>query len=245
MRRCESFTPTGASLLLTRCPPDDESLDEPRRAAVRVLGEALRLFEPLAVDLLVGLRTADDSFLDEDTPVVHASWHVRRGDLDDGRGVRPSFEGAGHQERRVPVIDARSIDEVLGEAMLQPAPPGRSVAFALLEARNVRARLLDPELAAMPSISVWRGQHEYTVPVVHDQRGSWIDCIPDALERPLWLTVDNIDGTLRVKLTIGWSPWKDEGSPEQRAIVDFATTMIAWRYTLDKADRELRAGLGA
>jgi hypothetical protein len=231
--------------LLTRCPPDDESLDEPGRAAARVLGLALGLLEPLAVDLRFGLRFADEALVDEDMPVAHATWHVRRDDLDDGRGLRPAFQRAGHQERRVAAIDAHSIDRIVGEALLQPAPPERRVTFVLLEAKNVRVRLLDPELAAMASIPVWRGRDEHAVPVVRDPRGSWIDSIPDALERPLWLTIDNIDGTLRVKLYVGWSLWKDQGSAEQRAILDFAKKMLAGGYTVDRADRELRAGLGA
>lgn len=245
MRRCESYTPTGASLLLTRCPPDDESLDEPGRAAARVLDLALGLFEPLAVDLRFGLRFAEESFLDEESPIAHATWHVRREDLDDGRGLRPAFQRPGHQERREAVIDAHSIERIVGEALVQPVPPERRISFVVLDAKNLRVRLLDPELAAMASIAVWRGQDEYAVPVVHDQRGSWIDTIPDALERPLWLTVDNIDGTMRVKLYIAWSLWRDQGSPEQRAILDLARKMVAGGYIVDSVAPELRAGLGS
>lgn len=244
MRRCESFTPTGASLLLTWIPAEGEDPDRLGRQAAWVVDRSLGLFEPLAADLLFGPRFTGEPFLDEDTQVAQPTWHVRREDLGAERGVRPAFQRAGHQERRVASIDGESIGRVMEEAMRQQPPPDRRVAFALLEVKNTRARLLDPQLAGAASITVSRGRFDYPVPVVRDARGSWIDAIPDALERPLALHVDNVDGALRVKLDIAWSLWKDEGSAEQRAVLDFARALVAGGYTIEHADRELRSGLG-
>jgi hypothetical protein len=244
MRRCESFTPSGASLLLSRRLPAEQGAEEPGRAAARVMGRALDLIEPLAVDLLVGLRLADEPLLDEDTPAAHATWHVRREDLTGERGVRPAFQRAGHQERRVAAIDAAAVGRILDEAIGQPAQPDRKVTLALLEAKNVRVRILDPALAAASALSVWRGPHRYEVPVIRDVRGAWIDEVPDALERPLWLTIENDDGALRVKLFVAWSLWRNEGSAEHGAVLDFARAVLADGFEADKVELGFRGGLG-
>jgi hypothetical protein len=243
MRRCTSYAPTGASILLARSLPFDQRPEEAGQEAARLLGDALAFIEPLAVDLLIGSRTADEPFLDEGTPPARTTWHVRREDLRAERGVRPAFQGARHQERRVPAITAESVERVLAEAIAQDAPPDRLVTFASLEARNLRVRLLDQELASAPTLRVWRGRFDYEVPIVHDERGSWIDSIPDELERPLQLTIDNDDGAVRVKLFIAWSLWSDEGSAEHAAIVDFARTVVARGYLVEQTDLAFRSWL--
>ncbi len=243
MRRCTSYAPTGASILLARSLPFDQRPEEAGREAAWILGAALSFIEPLAIDLLIGTRTADEPFLDEKTQPAQATWHVRREDLAAGRGVRPAFQGAGHQERRVPAITAETLERVLAEAIAQPAPPDRLVTFASLEAKNLRVRLLDPELASAPSLQVWRGRFDCEVAIVRDQRGAWIDAIPDELERPLQLTIDNDDGAVRVKLFIAWSLWSEEGSAEHAAVVDFARSVMARGYQVEQTDLAFRSWL--
>jgi hypothetical protein len=245
MRRCESYFPTGPSIALSKSLPTQQGADAPGREAAWALGQALALMEPLAVDLRIGLRFADEPILDEGTMPAHGTWHVRREDLNDERRVRPAVEGPGHQERRVKVIDPASIERVIAEAIGQPAPPDRLVTLFSLEAVNARARLLDPKLTGAESIPVWSGRHEHAVAVVRDERGSWIDVIADALERPLRLLVDNNDGAVGVNLYIAWSLWKQEGSAEHGAVLDFARAILAGGYEIEHVDPVFRAGLGA
>ena len=245
MRRCESYFPTGPSLSLGRSLPAGQAADAPGRESAWALGRALGLMEPLAVDLRIGLCFADEPILDESTMPAHGTWHVRREDLSDARGVRPAVEGPGHQERRVAVIDTPSIERVIAEAIAQPALADRLVTLFSLEAANARARLLDPELTAAASIPVWSGRHEHAVAVVRDERGSWIDGIADSLERPLRLQISNNDGAVGVNLYIAWSLWKQEGSAEHAAVLDFARSVLAGGYEVEHVDPAFRAGLGA
>ena len=245
MHRCESYFPTGPSLLLARSLPAEQGPEDPGREAAWALGRALGLMEPLAVDLRIGLRFADEPFLDEDMRPERATWHVRREDRSADPGVRSAYTGASHQVRSVAVIDAASIEQVLAEALRQPAPPDRLVTLFTLNAAHARVRLLDAHLAAAQTMTVWRGRHQYEVSVVHDQRGSWIDAVPDALERPLRLEVANSDGAVRVKLYIAWSLWEQEGSAEHGAVLEFGRAILAGGYEVEQVDPVFRAGLGS
>ena len=51
--------------------------------------------------------------------------------------------------------------------------------------------------------------------------------------------------TLGVNLYIAWSLWKQEGSAEHGAVLDFARAVLARGYDVEHVDPVFRAGLGA
>jgi hypothetical protein len=239
MRTSTTFDVGGAAVLLTRSLPLEQKPDEIGREACRVLGHALRFAAPLAVDLLMGARAEDEPFLDEGALLPHGTWHVA-GEEAVARGLRPGSRRDGHQDRRVEEITVESVARVLAEAMAQPAPPERCVTLARLEIAHLRARLFDPSFASAAAVRVRRARFEYDVPIAHEMGGSWIDRVPEGVNPPLHLVIDNNDGAVRVKLAIAWSLWKDEGSPEKAAIAEFARAVAADGYAVEHLDREFQ-----
>jgi hypothetical protein len=234
-RRCTTWTPAGPSVLLRKSLPFEQTAEQPGQEATRILARALSLIEPRSLDLHICFRPLDEPYLEDARP-AYSIWHMRRDDVPPDR-ARPAMEP--DQERIVPEINAATLDGVLAEALAQAAPPGRLVTFEYFTVEKLRARLLRPDLATAQSLPVWRrGRFEFAVPIVHDTRGAWIDSYPDPLDRPLELEVDNNDGAVRAQLSIGWSLWKEEGSPEHAAIVDFARTLMTWGYQVDDVGPE-------
>jgi len=243
MRRCISFKPTGSGVHLIKVLPFEETPEDPGLEAAWILGRALAFLEPLTADLGVALRSLDEPFLDGSAMAAHRNWLIRRQDLDPRRDARPTFQPDCDRMRHVPEINSSAIEQVLAEALAQPAPPERCVTFEVLQVKVARLRLLSEDLAAADTLSVWGRRSEYAVPIVHDDRGAWIDTYPDGLYTPLELQVDNISGTVRAGLIFGWSLWKEEGSAEHAAIVDFARALIARGYEIDQLDDAFRKWL--
>jgi hypothetical protein len=239
MQRCTTDTPGGASILLTKSLPFDQSPEQPGKEAAWILGHGLSLIEPFTLDLHIGLRAVDEPFWKDSDLVQHPTWHVRRADV--APEVRPAFQAvSGHQDRIVERIDTATLEAVLDEALSQPAPPDSLVTFDHFIVKNLRARVLRAELAQAQTMTVWRGRFDYDVPIVHDARGAWIEEYPDDLDPPLELHVYNSDGSVRAELWIGWSLWKEEGSAEHTAVVGFARGLMTRGYLLKSADSEFR-----
>lgn len=243
MSHWTTFPPSGPSIALTRRLPLDQPAEQAGSEATWILGSALTLFEPYSVDIVVGLRPISEPYIVADIRPQNPTWHVRRTDVSAER-ARPAFQStSGHQDRVTPEIVPAALDAVLSEALAQRAPADHCVTFEHLSATKLRVRLLRQDHATESVLRVWRGRFEYKVPITHDQRGTWIDEYPDDLDRPLELQIDNNDGAVRAKLLIGWSLWKENGSPEHAAIIDFARRLVSRGYLLERADPEFSGSL--
>ena len=230
--------PSGPSVVLTMRLPFNQPAEQAGSEATWILGSALTLFEPYAVDIVVGLRSIDEPYIIDDIRPQIPTWHVRRTDVSAER-ARPAFQSTtGHQDRVTSEIVPGALDAVLSEALAQPAPADHCVTFEHLSATKLRVRLLREDQATESALRVWRGRFDYCVPITHDQRGTWIDEYPDDLDRPLELQIDNNDGAIRAKLLIGWSLWKEGGSPEHAAIIAFARRLVSRGYLLERVDSE-------
>jgi len=221
--------------------PFEQTAKQPGQEAAWILDRALSFIEPRALDFSVDFRLVDEPYLKNSNVVQNPTWHVRREDVNPNQ-ARPVVQALeGHQDRTVPDIDASALERVFAEALAQPAPPHHCVTLERLTVTKLHARVLRMDLAHAQTLSVWRiDRFEFAVPIAHDARGAWIVAYPDALDQPLELEIDNIDGTVRVRVNIGWSLWEEEGSAEHAAIVDFARVVIARGYEIRSLDDAFR-----
>ena len=233
-REWASFTPTGASILLSKSLPQDQGADHPGREAAWILTQTLPLLQPTALDFRVCHRSTETPFLVDSYPGV-ARWHMRRSDTA-AEAARPAVRP--QQERVVPQIGAASLELVLQEALAQPSPIDLWNTFEYFSVQKLRARLLRPDFSTAPTLSVRRGRWLHEVVVEHGPMGAWVEQIPDGLERPLEFQVDNSDGAVTARLSIAWSLWKQEGTPEHAAVVTFAKALQRRGYQVREVDPE-------
>jgi hypothetical protein len=219
--------------------PIEQSAFQPVDEAAAVVERVRVLGEPHAADLRISLREVDEPWLDESQHVPSETWHVRsRASVGDSR-VRPWVQGPGHQERIVDRIDGGSIREVAAEALAQPVPSDRLATLGEIEVQHVRLRVPSADRDS-DRVELLRHEHVIPIEVSHDDEGTWLDHVPEDVERPFELTITNESGAIYVKLVLRWAPWTERGYPEHTAVMRFIEAMQAGGFELEDADPVFR-----
>lgn len=221
--------------------------EDPIEAAIKVLDAVHVLqpvFEPTSADLRVGCLSKSNHQRNNQANPLENGWHIRSSNLPEKVEIDREFGSVDPNNSpnfEVPDLSKPAMIDWVKKALNQkcPDPEVYDLAWFDFNFNTVRTRILTEELLIgqemMRAIHERYGYYEYSLAREAGQLWVYSPHIDLYLFPTFAISVnhDDWDRTMRLKISVGWSWWTQEGFQEREVLIQTIPQIEALGWDLD------------